>query len=138
MREEIIDLDPQGIRKARLVYDDEGKLEYVYEHHLDHNGDACGGTIWVSYEDQGMTGYKGEFWEVLKDQPDNLTLYPSINCDRCTSHGWIQDGRWTGAREGIGYKSRVMNNDSIPTWKKWFYVGTMRIRRIGASLTGTG
>lgn len=80
-----------GKRKAVLSYSD-GQLISVYEYHETPDGDPCGGSVFVTYED---VGYKGEEWYVRDDRPFSLTLEPSIDCNDCPSHGYITDGKWT-------------------------------------------
>lgn len=82
-------------RKAVLQYDDDGKLISLYEYHETPDGEPCGGSIFLTYED---VGYKTDEWQIVDDTPENITIKPSINCDRCPSHGYIDKGGWVLGR----------------------------------------
>jgi len=73
-----------------LVFDDTGEnIVGIVDYHINHNDGVtdCGGFIHIA---PGL-------WRVYSKDP--LTVFPSINCTRCCSHGTIFMGEWVDERE---------------------------------------
>lgn len=80
----------QGVRIERRYMD--GKLRGVHYWHPRPDGSGtCEG--WVSVPDED--GWPEHSWKVESEQP--LTLSPSLLCNACGHHGFIQQGRWVPA-----------------------------------------
>lgn len=62
-----------------------------------HNGGTCGGwAAWKTPSDGNLTpGHRLEAGG--PNDPNGLTLFPSLQCTRCSSHGYIRDGYWYDA-----------------------------------------
>lgn len=78
--EELTDIGKE--HHIKYVFDGDGKPFEIIEYHFDTEGKMCGGIVALG---------PGE-WELVSDEP--VTVKPSIDCDRCPSHGFILEGRW--------------------------------------------
>ena len=92
-------------RSARIIRGLLGGIEAVIEAHLDDDGNMCGGIIPIGENE----------WEVVQEEP--LTLMPSIDCDRCSSHGHIVDGKWEDNFRGWRDKVEVAPIPDIRTFR---------------------
>ena len=75
----------------RFVYfegegEKKGSLYGLEESHLLPGGKECKGFIPFN------TFGKTTGWDLVSKEP--LTLAPSLACSSCSSHGFIQDGKW--------------------------------------------
>lgn len=86
-----------GINDDKLVWLDERhayvKHEFcerwtgILELHRRPDGGWCRGSVWFKNADTGSGT-----WTVISEDP--LTLSPSILCNTCGEHGYIEQGRW--------------------------------------------
>lgn len=65
-----------------FVYKDGQPVEFA-EYHFDANGDQCGGISPIGGD---------EGWQLRSVNPP--TVFPSINCLFCDSHGFVIKGKW--------------------------------------------
>lgn len=80
-----------GGHRVCYIYDDNNMIIGLQDFHLSSVNNAlwCGGTIFFKpYDEDG--------WKLWMIKP--IDLSPSINCDRCNSHGVIVRGKWLGTQ----------------------------------------
>lgn len=69
----------------------------IVENHRTADGMTCGGYVGVARPlNPSEFEANAPIWKVESFEP--LTLSPSVQCPRCGSHGFIQEGRWVNAQ----------------------------------------
>lgn len=87
----------EDVGLPRLQRDGEEMLRVgIIENHRKADGMTCGGYAAVAKPlHPSEREAQAPKWAVVKFEP--LTLHPSLLCDSCGSHGFIQEGRWVNA-----------------------------------------
>jgi len=62
----------------------------IYEWHKEPGRDYYSAGYIPFVEFDAMRG-----WHVISKEP--LTLHPSLACNQCGHHGWVQNGKWVPA-----------------------------------------
>jgi hypothetical protein len=84
----------------RWLSDNDGVFGLI-EHHPkpspDAPGEYCGGYIAWRQSEGSRVPPRHQLVAGGSDDPEHLTVAPSLACRQCSSHGWIRDGRWVEA-----------------------------------------
>lgn len=97
-REDDYDLG-QGHSFVWMTDDGGGKVIGLIESHALASGGYCHGYIaWVVPSRKGSAiKPRHELVSGCPGEEDKVTISPSLQCTQCSSHGWIQDGKWRDA-----------------------------------------
>jgi hypothetical protein len=99
--------DLGGGHSFTWLHNETGELVGLMEHHpkgpnAPPGARYCGGYVaWLPAAAQaGIPRDLAVHHQLMAGAPGDeasLTVWPSLACHRCTSHGFIRDGRWTDA-----------------------------------------
>lgn len=68
----------------------EDGFHFEWSHDCRHQVTGC------EFRDVTIMPHSGGTWRV--EQPEPLTVRPSINCLACGTHGFITNGKWVAVR----------------------------------------